>query len=150
MTLAGDGVKEDSGAWECALCRPTALSFIVDGKRIALGGGESVLDLKKIYPDAVIKGREGERWATVEFDIVAPHDGEYPLELHNDYFGEMSVNGGEFVATEGPWNGYETKPVNLRKGINHVCFRTRSGRGGQWTVGFRMPRSCGASFGLSL
>ena len=150
VALAGDGVKEDSGAWECALCRPTALSFIVDGKRIALGGGESVLDLKKIYPDAVVKGREGERWATVEFNIVAPHDGEYPLGLHNDYFGEMSVNGGEFVATEGPWNGYETKPVNLRKGINHVCFRTRAGRGGQWTVGFRMPRSCGASFGLSL
>ena len=44
VTLAGDCAKEDPGTWECALCRPTALSFIVDGKRIALGGGESVLD----------------------------------------------------------------------------------------------------------
>lgn len=146
VTLSGDGSKEDSGAWECALCRPTALSFVVDGKRVALGAGESVLDIKKIYPDAVIKGREGEKWAKVEFDIVAPHDGEYSLEIHNDFYGELSVNGGEVEPTQGPWNGFDPKTVLLRKGANHIVFRTRSGCGGNWTVGFRMPRSSGALF----
>ena len=146
VTLAGDGAKEVPGAWECALCRPTALSFVMDGKRVALEAGESVLDFKKIYPDAVIKGREGEKWAKVEFDIVAPHDGEYSLEIHNDFYGELSVNGGEVEPTKGPWNGFDPKTVLLRKGVNHIVFRTRSGCGGNWTVGFRMPRSSGASF----
>ena len=148
VVLTGDGVDEKSGEWTNVLCRPTALSFLVDGKRFSLAPGETMLDLKKLYPNEVVKGRDGERWATVEFDIVAPHDGKFVLEMHNDYHGELSVNGGVAVATKGPYSGYEPREVVLRKGMNHVAFRTRSGSGGEWTVGFRMPRTGGASFAL--
>ena len=105
-----------------------------------------MLDLKTLYPNEVVKGRDGKRWATVEFDIVAPHDGKFVLEMHNDYYGELSVNGGTAVATKGPYGGYAPHEVVLRKGANHVVFRTRSGSGGNWSVGFRMPGKSGAKF----
>ena len=118
----------------------------MDGKRVALEPGKTRLDLGKIYPDALVKGRDGEKWATLEFDIVAPCDGEFPLEMHNDYYGELSVNGGDAVATEGPWRGFEVRPITLHKGVNHIRFRTRAGSGGRWTTGFRLPSGSGASF----
>ena len=150
VTHAGDGVKEDSGAWACCLCHPTKAAHLlrVDGREIALAPGEDTLDLKKIYPDAVVKGRDGVKWATVEFDIAVPHDGEFSLEIHNDYWGEISLNGGAAEVTNGPWNGFDPKTVLLHKGVNHIVFRTRSGMGGNWTVGFRMPRKCEASFDI--
>ena len=146
VMLTGDGVDEKNGEWTNVLCRPTALSFLLDGKQVSLAPGETMLDLKKIYPDDVVKGRDGERWATVEFDIVAPHDGKFVLEMHNDYHGELSVNGGATVATKGPYSGYEPLEVVLREGVNRIVFRTRSGSGGEWAVGFRTPRSEGVSF----
>ena len=146
VVLTGDGVNEKIGGWMNVLCRPTALSFRVDGMEVSLASGETMLDLKTLYPNEVVKGRDGERWATVEFVIVAPHDGEFPLEMHNDYFGELSVNGGDAVAMEGPWRGFEARLISLHKGENLIRFRTRSGSGGKWSVGFRMPRNSGAKF----
>jgi hypothetical protein len=146
VVLTGSGVDESSGVWTNVLCRPTALSFRVDGMEVSLASGETMLDLKTLYPNEVVKGRDGERWATVEFVIVAPHDGEFPLEMHNDYYGELSVNGGDAVAMEGPWRGFEARLISLHKGENLIRFRTRSGSGGKWSVGFRMPRNNGAKF----
>ena len=146
VVLTGSGVDESSGVWTNVLCRPTALSFRVDGMEVSLASGETMLDLKTLYPNEVVKGRDGKRWATVEFDIVAPHDGKFVLEMHNDYYGELSVNGGTAVATKGPYGGYAPHEVVLRKGANHVVFRTRSGSGGNWSVGFRMPGKSGAKF----
>ena len=147
VVLTGEGVDEKSGGWTNVLCRPTALSFLVDGKQVSLKSGETTLDLKKIYPNDVVKGRDGERWATVEFDIIVPHEGNFALQMHNDYYGELSVNGSAAVETKGPCSGYEPHEVILRKGVNHVAFRTRSGSGGEWTVGFRMPQTSGVKFG---
>ena len=146
VTLS-DGVCE--GADESGMnpfCRPAARSFRVDGKVVALSDDAQTFNLVRLYPEAVVKGRDGEKWAKIEFDITAPSDGEYSLEIHNDYYGRLSVNGGVEEVTDGPWKGFRRNAVALRKGANHIVFRTRSGMGGNWTVGFRMPRSSGAMF----
>lgn len=146
VTLTGEGAREAAGSWTCAACRPIAREFLVDGKDISLAPGETLLDLAKIYPGDVSRGSDGERWATLEFAIVAENEGEYALEMHNDYYGELSVNDGEAVKTQGPFSGFETIRVMLRKGENRIRFRTRAGSGGKWTTGFRMPRNSGAKF----
>ena len=92
VVLTGSGVDESSGVWTNVLCRPTALSFRVDGMEVSLASGETMLDLKTLYPNEVVKGRDGKRWATVEFDIVAPHDGKFVLEMHNDYYGALRID----------------------------------------------------------
>ncbi len=146
VTLSDDSREKAHSSAVNPFCRPRARSFRVDGKLVVLDDDEMTFNIVKLYPDAVKKGRDGKKWATVEFDIVVPKDGEYPLEIHNDYYGKLSVNGGEEVDVEGPWLGFGRRDVTLRKGSNHITFRTRSGSGGNWTVGFRASRDCGVLF----
>jgi len=146
VVLTGDGILESAGRWEGRKCRPAAVSVTVDGKDVSLVPGADKFDLKSVYPDAVVAGRDGVRWAAIEFAILAERSGEYTLDVHNDYFGELSVNDGPIARMEGPWMGFKGVKVNLRAGVNHVRFRTRSGSGGKWTVGFRMAGNDGVRF----
>ena len=146
ITLVGNGVSESSGAWTNFQCRLVAHSFLVDGKSVVLDPDETLLVLKRIYPNDVVLGQEGKRWAELEFGIVAERAGTYSLDVHNDYFGRLSVNGGPAIEIKGPWEGYTGIKVELKAGTNHVKFRTRSGLGGKWTVGFRVSHSDSLKF----
>ena len=141
VVLAGDGTVEPDGGWTNRQCRRMARSFLVDGKRVDLAPGETKLDLGKIYPGDVRQGSDGDRWATLEFGLETECAGASALEIHNDFFGELSVNGGPSVALKGPYVGYTPVNVQLQAGLNKIVFRTRSGSGGKWTTGFRLPGS---------
>ena len=137
--LTGDGMAGPDGSWTNRWCRRAARSFIVDGTRVDLAPGETKLDLGKVYPGDVRAGADGSRWATLEFGIETETAGTFALDVHNDFFGELSVNGSPAVALKGPYAGYTPVNVRLQAGLNTIVFRTRSGSGGKWTTGFRLP-----------
>lgn len=109
-----------------SLCALMGLAALANGGSVAFRGFRGQYRLSWDCHEC-----DGERWATVGFDIVAPHDGEFVLEMHNDCHGDLSVNGGAAVATKGPYSGYAPHEVILRKGVNHVAFHTRSCSGCQ-------------------
>ena len=137
VTLGKDGA---TGADVRTACNLPIRSFVVDGKRQELKDGETVLDLKRIYPDAVVAGRDGERWATVEFTLTAPADGEYELLRLCDWYGEWKVNGESRGTINGPSQAVEKMRLRLGKGENRIEVRTRSGCGGRWLFSILLPR----------
>ena len=136
------------------VCGPVVRSFRVDGKPVKLGPGEEWIDLAKLYPGEVVKGRRGTRWATVEFEIEAKESGSLTFLRHNDVIGMLSVNGkpawgstgvelpadAEFgLELYGPSVGWAPTRIRVEKGVNRIRYRTRAGSGGAWTCGFRVP-----------
>ena len=143
--LTGDGVVEKSGAFvrpPCAEHRPLAQTYSVDGKSVSLGEGERELNLGQLYPGSAVPGELGRRWAEVTVTVVAPKAGTYRLLRVNDYFGQLSVNGEDAGDATGPWDVLAPTPfdVTLKAGENRLVLRTRAGSGGQWRVGFFLPK----------
>ena len=128
------------------MCRISAHDFLVDGNPVSIDVSEELLDLKKLYPGEVCKGEDGKRVATVVVKVLAPSSGRFPVLWHNDYFGEISINGGEPKTVRGPWLGFERTTVDLEKGENTIEIKTRAGSGGKWTVGFQVPAASGLTF----
>ena len=142
VRLTGNGTAE-TAAPAPLRSREDVRDFTVDGRPVSISCEELLLDIAKIYPDGVGgEGRCGTRWAEVSFKLRARKAGEYELLRINDYFGEMSVNGGKAVSCKGPEElkmGYGATKVRLAAGENTIVFRTRAGLSGKWICGFRVP-----------
>ena len=143
--LTGDRVVEKADAFvrpPCAEHRPLAQTYSVDGKSVSLGEGERELNLGQLYPGSAVPGELGRRWAEVAVTVVVPKAGTYRLLRVNDYFGQLSVNGEDAGDATGPWDVLAPKPfdVTLKAGENRLVLRTRAGSGGQWRVGFFLPK----------
>lgn len=135
VRLTGEGVSEDvSKAVAPVDCYVPMAKYSVDGKTVVLAKGERYVDLKKIYPEEVVSGRDGGRWAEVATSVTAPSDGEYVLMRYNEYWGEIIVNGESLGAFDGP---VTPTPITLKlkKGENRIVYRTRAGSGGVWKCG---------------
>ena len=146
VMLSGRGENEKAESWRSATCRVAAHDFLVDGNPVSIDGSEEFLDLKKLYPGDVSKGEDGKRVVSVRIKIKAPLAGRFPILWHNDYFGEITVNGGEPKEVKGPWLGFERMYVDLNEGENIIEFKTRAGSGGVWTIGFQVPAASGLAF----
>jgi GH35 family endo-1,4-beta-xylanase len=135
LRLTGDGVSENASKVASPIdCYVPMAKYKVDGKAVILPKGERYVDLKKIYPNEVVSGRDGKRWAKVETSVIAPKDGEYVLMRYNEYWGEIIVNG----ISLGEFNGPVTPTpitLKLKKGENTIIYRTRAGSGGVWKCG---------------
>ena len=120
-------------------CMVPVRNYTVDGKKVTLANGEKYVDLKAIYPEAVVKWQSGAKWAELETRLTAPKDGEYTIFRYNDFWGEVFVNGEKIGSFQGP----EIKPcvmkLKLRKGLNVIRHRTRAGSGGNWKCAFLLP-----------
>ena len=68
-------------------------------------------------------------------------DGDYEVEMFNDYFGELSVNGGEVKKTNGPSDDWRAEILRLKSGRNTIRLRTCAGSGGKWECAFALPAS---------
>ena len=133
--LTGDGVTEDAAKVASPVdCYVPMAEYTVDGKVVVLSKGERYVDIKKIYPDEVVSGRDGKRWAEVAASVTAPADGEYVLMRYNEYWGEIIVNGESLGSFNGP---VTPTPITLKlkKGENRIVYRTRAGSGGVWKCG---------------
>ena len=116
-------------------------SFVVDGKPVTLAPGERLLDLQKLYPNAVEKGIEGAQEAEVVFSFEIDTARPVTLAYCNDWFGELELNGQPVArALHGPFPNWSSLRLNAKPGCNEVRFRTRSGSGGAWKCGFRLVR----------
>ena len=116
-------------------------SFVVDGKPVTLAPGERLLDLQKLYPNAVEKGIEGAQEAEVVFSFEIDSARPVTLAYCNDWFGELELNGQPVArALHGPFPNWSSLRLNAKPGRNEVRFRTRSGSGGAWKCGFRLVR----------
>lgn len=119
-------------------------TFKVDGKTVTISDSETILNLKAIYPEAVVVRRDGERWADIEFTLTSGKLDFVTLQYGNDYYGELFVNGEKIGEPCGPFSGWSDMVLPLRKGVNYIKFRTRSGSGGGWHCGFTIPAGCQA------
>ena len=146
VVLTEKGNVETSDSWKSAMCRISAHDFWVDGKNVRIDSAKDLLDLNELYPGEVRKGEDGRRVATVRFNIRASSSGRFPIFWHNDYYGEISVNGGNAKEVEGPWFGFEKMYIDLNKGENAIEFKTRAGSGGKWTIGFQIPATVDLMF----
>ena len=117
----------------------TVGALTVDGKPCAVSPGEWTLDLKALYPDAVQRGKDGARWADVEFDVEAPAAGASEFFLNNDWYGEIFVNGTKLEDRGGPDDGYAPVGLKLKAGTNRIRVRTRAGCAGSWRIGVAVP-----------
>ena len=116
-------------------------SFVVDGKPVTLAPGERLLDLQKLYPNAVEKGIEGAQEAEVVFSFEIDTARPVTLAYCNDWFGELELNGQPVArALHGPFPNWSSLRLNAKPGRNEVRFRTRSGSAGAWKCGFRLVR----------
>lgn len=123
---------------ECLRLRPIRL-VAVDGRELARPEGIGTFDLLTIYPGEAVKGSNGKRTAEVAFSLSAPRAGRYRVFRHNDYYGEISVNGGKPMVVNGPFDGWIAMEIDLKAGKNDIRYRTRAGAGGMWTWGFGVP-----------
>ena len=134
-----NGVMETGKAKSSNDCMVPVRNYTVDGKKVTLANGEKYVDLKAIYPEAVVKWQSGAKWAELETRLTAPKDGEYTIFRYNDFWGEVFVNGEKIGSFQGP----EIKPcvmkLKLRKGLNVIRHRTRAGSGGNWKCAFLLP-----------
>ncbi len=137
--LNGDGVAETLEAKVPFDCLLPVRNYRVDGTPVTLSNGEKYVDLKALYPTAVVRGQGGTRWADVETTLIAPADGEYDVFRYNDYWGEVFVNGESIGTFHGPEIFPALTRLRLRKGANVVRHRTRAGTGGAWKCGFLLP-----------
>lgn len=139
VRLGKGGVHEVGKAKIAKDCMTPVRNYVVDGKAHTLPEGEKYVDLKAIYPEAVVKWQSGARWAEVEARLTAPQDGEYTIFRLNDYWGEVFVNDEKIGSFHGP----EIKPgrmkLKLRKGLNVIRHRTRAGSGGNWKCAIFIP-----------
>lgn len=142
--LSGKGVQETMSMPLAGGCYRPAKAYRVDGKRVVLGDGESLVDFKKIYPADIVKGRDGTRWADVSIQVEVSRDGVYQFARVNDYYGRLLVNGEDLGPREGPWDERTPIPfsVRLKAGVNTLTLRTRSGCGGTWKTAIYLPRTC--------
>ena len=135
VRLTGDGVTENAAKVASPVdCYVPMSEYTVDGKVVVLAKGERYVDLKKIYPDEVVSGRDGKRWAEVAARMTAPADGEYVLMRYNEYWGEIIVNGESLGTFNGPVTPVPIT-LKLKKGENRIVYRTRAGSGGVWKCG---------------
>lgn len=135
VRLTGDGVSENASKVASPIdCYVPMAKYKVDGKAVILPKGERYVDLKKIYPNEVVSGRDGKRWAKVETSVIAPKDGEYVMMRYNEYWGEIIVNGESLGEFNGPVTPTPIK-LKLKKGENTIIYRTRAGSGGVWKCG---------------
>ena len=116
--------------------------FTVDGKNVRLAEGETRVDFAKIYPDDIVCGRDGTRWADIEVRIKRSADGIERLYIDQDWYGSFVLNGESYAKSI---NGSQAVYVNLRKGVNTLAFRSRGGCSGHWHLGlaFDTPRTPG-------
>ena len=135
VDLAGNGVRETSPQTPIFDCEIPIKSFTVDGKPVTLGANEDKIDLTKLYPNEVMRGTVGTRWAEIACTLTAPADGDYTYLVFNDWFGEYSANGGAPVAANGPSDFTRALTLTLRKGENRLVYRTRAGSSGKWLFG---------------
>ena len=146
VRLTGDGASEALPAPRVLGCEKPVRDFVVDGKAVMLPCGETRLDLAKLYPGEVKKGKDGTRVAEVVFSLSAPADGEYEIRRFNDWFGEYFVNGERIGEINGPSDFPVRMKLRLRKGANEIRCRTRAGSGGKWQFGILVPRSTALVF----
>ena len=139
VRLGRNGVAESEKAKVANDCLRPVRKYTVDGKMVTLRDGEKYVDLKAIYPKAVVKWRSGTQWADVEIVLTAPADGVYEVFSFNDYWGEVFVNGEKIGVFQGPEITPGRMKLNLRKGRNIIRHRTRSGSGGNWKCAFLLP-----------
>ena len=121
-------------------CRVPVRSFDVDGRKVELDAKETVLDLKKIYPADVVKGRDGARTAKIVFTCDSEEDGTVNLCYQNDWWGHVYVNGRDCGETKGPWGVFRRMPIEVRKGANEIRFESRAGSGGEWRATFGIAK----------
>ena len=128
----------EQGAIDIAPAEP--LPFKVDGKTFfAVPGERTRLDLRHVYPDDVVPGENGTRWAEVTFSVEAPEAGDYEFGIVNDYFGELTVNGKFVREANGLGTSWGKIAIPLEKGRNDILFRTRSGQYAGWPFGLEFP-----------
>ena len=139
VRLGKGGLHEVGKAKVAKDCMVPVKNYIVDGKAHVLPEGKKYIDLKAIYPEAVVKWQSGVKWADVVARLTAPQDGEYTIFRLNDYWGEVFVNDEKIGSFHGP----EIKPgrmkLKLRKGLNVIRHRTRAGSGGNWKCAILIP-----------
>lgn len=139
VRLGKGGLHEVGKAKVAKDCMVPVKNYIVDGKAHVLPEGKKYIDLKAIYPEAVVKWQSGVEWADVVARLTAPQDGEYTIFRLNDYWGEVFVNDEKIGSFHGP----EIKPgrmkLKLRKGLNVIRHRTRAGSGGNWKCAILIP-----------
>lgn len=139
VRLGKGGLHEVGKAKVANDCMVPVKNYIVDGKAHVLPEGKKYIDLKAIYPEAVVKWQSGVKWADVVARLTAPQDGEYTIFRLNDYWGEVFVNDEKIGSFHGP----EIKPgrmkLKLRKGLNVIRHRTRAGSGGNWKCAILIP-----------
>ena len=121
--------------------------FTVDGKTVRLAEGETRVDFAKIYPDDIVRGRDGTRWASVEARIERKADGTERLYIDQDWYGSFVLNGESYAKSI---DGSQAVYVNLKKGVNTLSFRSRGGCSGHWHLGlaFDTPRTPGKPFAM--
>lgn len=130
------GTPEGRTNADGTLKRPAFVrEYRVDGRPIALPEGTDKLDLAKIYPEAVVKGRSGDRWAEVEFAYRADTAGYRRFKVKNDHWGEVYLNGAPICETQGDFE----IPLDLKAGDNTIRIRTRCGISGGWAMSVQLP-----------
>ena len=140
VELTGDGVRETAPQARPDDCLRYARVFSVDGRPVRVGEKETALDLKRVYPEAVVRGSVGERWADVACTLVVPKDGVYGVRYQNDWFGRLFVNGVRVGGDlEGPYSGLRRLELPLKAGENAFRFQTRAGSAGGWTFSLCVP-----------
>ena len=116
-------------------------SFSVDGRDVAVDA-RNQLDFTKVYPGEIKKDEVGEHYAEARAVVDGGKGGTRTLLVYQDWFGELSVNGGKAMTFDGPCDNEELRHVELvlKPGRNEIRMRVRAGSDGRWYLALGLLR----------
>ena len=75
---------------------------------------------------------DGVENVSLTFNVVAPRDMQLEIGEMNDWFGELTVNGGYIRSFSGTTDEWKRVKIQLKEGENTIEFKTRCGSSGNW------------------
>lgn len=75
---------------------------------------------------------DGVENVSLTFNVVAPRDMQLEIGEMNDWFGELTVNGGYIRSFSGTTDEWKRVNIQLKEGENTIEFKTRCGSSGNW------------------